>query len=575
MHISSRTQSQKAKQKLAALPYNGINCSSTKPAAILFYVSNITEETKNFEIKSHFEQFGHITELKVAHLKDGRCKGHAKLSIILHRSASSSSEKGKVDKFFRFKHFLNGKQLRVEKYIQSKEALSSKDMEIVNRRICVLNIPPNQVSDEKLKAIFEYFFGKVYGAYVRLKKKKVKQTDARQDPSKFMHYGFVTFETESSVDEALKIENLILKKADWNNYGYQGQGVCYPYKYEENSKDDNMKLGERPEYMTLQIKPFLSKNKKEKARKNTSMQGMDKVSHSNKLLGSISIGVDLDKAGSKMMPGGKPAKPKDSSKRPIGIPKQLPSMLNPDIDNFMHSMAKNQMFGMKIKQDDINFANANIKENMKHLLVNISKKEQEGAREHPLVGYGSKIPPFQGVGSFGFMETLMNKSKPEKKKRKKKKKAKKKKNEIYVGEISPLANQQPVQKMQAMRVQQNERKYIPNLDFTYSSPKVSLISEFRFLGLFQKVDKSHCVWNIRMNKSGRNSHKVGEMKDVFTKRKFNSHSISERELNRIQSGSARVDQLNNWAHYSRSQNSLDEQLVDSRRVRQLYNNPYF
>jgi hypothetical protein len=173
------------------------------------------------------------------------------------------------------------------------------------------------------------------------------------------------------------------------------------------------------------------------------------------------------------------------------------------------------------------------------------------------------------------METLMNKSKPEKKKRKKKKKAKKKKNEIYVGEISPLANQQPVQKMQAMRVQQNERKYIPNLDFTYSSPKVSLISEFRFLGLFQKVDKSHCVWNIRMNKSGRNSHKVGEMKDVFTKRKFNSHSISERELNRIQSGSARVDQLNNWAHYSRSQNSLDEQLVDSRRVRQLYNNPYF
>jgi len=493
-HLCSNKHNLKNLQKVTH-PFNQKSQKISNLKAEIFYLSNLSESTKENQIRFHFKKFGKVSELKLARLADGRCKGHGKLSLVFPEESSALGQKKMMKNFLNFDHKIEDRKVRIERFIQEKNALSFKDIDIVKRRICILNIPEKDISDEKLRSIFEYFFGDIYGAYVRKSKKKklIKKALKEGEVDCFAHHGFVTFKEESSVELALETERLILKKSDWKDEGFFGQGVCYPYKYEENTAEDAMMLGEREEYMVLEIKPFRSKHKKEKKKKEELIKGFKAPEKKmNQLLGNISV-------------------PLITTMNSKNLSKNYAK--NGKIQkNVMQSMAKNEMFGMQMTSNSIRFANENITENVKHLLANISDKNIEGKTEHPLFGYGSEQAPFQGVGSFGFMESLCNQpvEKKKKKKRKRKKKKKKIKEENKLEKVEnvdqsalALPMQRPILSNMLLcttEVRPKKDLYRPNLLFGPAQDDIQATYQFLFYQSYLEIQKNHQLSNLRLNK---------------------------------------------------------------------------
>jgi len=245
-----------------------------------FYLSNLSENATKNEVFDYFKLFGFITDLNIAKFHDGRLRGHGKLSIVLNieyfaqkkfqgnfgqndNFQSNFNEQNLIKQFLSIKHCLGKRRIRVLKYVDQKEGHDSNEEELISRRICVLNIPPgNEFSDEKLQNIFEYFFGGVFGAYIRQCKKPKSGFKKYKRPGTINNggYGFVTFMEKESVSEALKISRLILRRSDWSDDGYIGLGVCNPYASTQNNKQDRMKLLRRKnEFFCLNIKKFVAK----------------------------------------------------------------------------------------------------------------------------------------------------------------------------------------------------------------------------------------------------------------------------------------------------------------------------
>lgn len=145
------------------------------------YVSNLNENVTESQLIAHFSKFGFITECKMGKLDDGRCKGFAKLTT---NDASATRIILNTD------HIFANRKARVERYIQEQDQAQQKDLEIVQRRICVLGVPKG-LKDPEFKEVFDYF-GDVENAYIRENKHRKK------------NHGFVTFGQKSSASKALQ-----------------------------------------------------------------------------------------------------------------------------------------------------------------------------------------------------------------------------------------------------------------------------------------------------------------------------------------------------------------------------------
>lgn len=144
------------------------------------YVSNLDENVTEAQLSTHFSKFGFITECKMGKLEDGRCKGYAKLT---------TNDASALRIILNTDHIFASRKARVERYIQEQDRAHQKDLEIVQRRICVLGVPKG-LKDPEFKQVFSYF-GDVENGYIRENKHRKK------------NHGFVTFVQKSSAEKAL------------------------------------------------------------------------------------------------------------------------------------------------------------------------------------------------------------------------------------------------------------------------------------------------------------------------------------------------------------------------------------
>ena len=291
-----------------------------------FYISNLAEKTTKEDLHHFLQKYGAVTSLDVATLPDGACKGHAKATLKF-----STTPNYLTRRLVNTKEEINGTLPRVELFIDQKDALTFRDSCLVQRRICVLNIPPRGFSDRKFRAVFEHFFGAVHGAYVRRTKAnkrsggkngasmgsegsqegfnspgngkdQLERGGRKRGYQKKKHdtlFGFVTFESLESVGKALEAGKLILRAEEWSEEGYQGAGNPPVYGVDHNDADNSAGLGPAGGFVVLEIKPFKSKNN-QKGRQGKNFQ---KVKNSPKSERVGVVGADRDSRGSNMIQG--------------------------------------------------------------------------------------------------------------------------------------------------------------------------------------------------------------------------------------------------------------------------------
>lgn len=150
------------------------------------YVSRLSESTSEEELRGYFSQFGPISDLQLGKFLDGRCKGYAKLTV---------KDDHTYHRVLNFNHLIENKIAKIEPFIKKDEAVLDKDLQVVQRRVCVFGVPKN-FNNKKFKKVFSDFFGHVENAYVRSNK------------TKSFNYGFVTFDSKEMVIDALRIKYL-------------------------------------------------------------------------------------------------------------------------------------------------------------------------------------------------------------------------------------------------------------------------------------------------------------------------------------------------------------------------------
>lgn len=162
------------------------------------FISNLHSAQQTDQILDLFSQFGQITLCHLFCNKYKKCRGFGLITYSSKKELRSSLQA---------KIWSMGRQIRVSEYIQDNQKLGQADAELSKLKICVLGIP-KLLTDDLLNQIFTRAFGPVQHCYI---------TD---DPKKKKNIGFVTFQTNYQVDQALskrtvkigKSETLSLKK---------------------------------------------------------------------------------------------------------------------------------------------------------------------------------------------------------------------------------------------------------------------------------------------------------------------------------------------------------------------------
>lgn len=159
------------------------------------YLSKLDESTTETMLQEHFSKFGNIDHIQMMKFPDGKCKGYGKIY---------TSEIRTYQDILRGEHIFNGISAKVEPFIENEQAAFEKDLDIVERRICVMGIP-KLYNDTKFEDLFQRVIGDVEKAYVREKRKST------------LNYGFVTFKSKETAKKALDMKIIDLKKVDGCN----------------------------------------------------------------------------------------------------------------------------------------------------------------------------------------------------------------------------------------------------------------------------------------------------------------------------------------------------------------------
>ena len=135
----------------------------------MYFLSCLPETIRESDIERHFSKFGTVVRIKLAKMKDGSCKGYCKLSFkpkrnLGHRLGLEMSDHKAL---LRFNHIISGNPIQIEEFLDKKTNLAQKDQTLIKCRVCILNIPSSNFTDQNLSDSFSKYFGKLRGAYVR------------------------------------------------------------------------------------------------------------------------------------------------------------------------------------------------------------------------------------------------------------------------------------------------------------------------------------------------------------------------------------------------------------------------
>lgn len=160
-------------------PHTGEGASPGK-----IFIGGLARETTPQQFTKHFGKYGEITDSVI--MKDKQTGQPRGFGFVTYADASV------VDQVIQDTHIINGKQVEIKRTIP-KGAIGSKDFK--TKKIFVGGIPTSVTEDE-----FKDFFSK-FG--------EVKEHQIMRDhsTSRSRGFGFVTFDTEQSVDDLLSKGN--------------------------------------------------------------------------------------------------------------------------------------------------------------------------------------------------------------------------------------------------------------------------------------------------------------------------------------------------------------------------------
>lgn len=230
-----------------------------------FYISSIPESISDDQLLGYFQYYGVVTDISVPKFLDGRNRGNGKISIILNppRFCNNMDKPSIIKAFLKIPHKILGTRITLQEFLDDQRKLNQTEEDVVQRRICVLSVP-HRFTDEMLKAVFEYFFGEVFNGYVRKGKQKLQSNNSKLHGGKkyTVGHGFITFNTKSVREKAVKVGRLILNKNDWDETGFVGKEKAHFYGLKNNNKYDRLRLLKKKNWFEIKIKRFIAKNKK-------------------------------------------------------------------------------------------------------------------------------------------------------------------------------------------------------------------------------------------------------------------------------------------------------------------------
>lgn len=155
------------------------------------YVSNLSEHTKESDLKGHFSKFGLIKHCKTFSFKDGRCKGFAKLTVQKEETFKKIMENPRG-------HFIQGKKINLEPFVDNRELMMQRNIEQEERKVCILGLPKS-LEETEFREIFE-IFGGVEKAYFRASTQRES------------NFGFIVFRERESANKAIAKASIFLPK---------------------------------------------------------------------------------------------------------------------------------------------------------------------------------------------------------------------------------------------------------------------------------------------------------------------------------------------------------------------------
>ncbi|PIA51700.1 hypothetical protein AQUCO_01100519v1 [Aquilegia coerulea] len=174
-------QQREQQQRFHHQPHTGDGASPGK-----IFIGGLAKETTPAQFNKHFGKYGEITDSVI--MKDRRSGQPRGFGFVTYADPSV------VDKVIEETHVINGKQVEIKRTIP-KGSAGSKD--IKTKKIFVGGIPTSVAEDE-----FKDFFAK----YGEVKEHMIMRDHAT---NRSRGFGFITFETEESVDDLLSKGNRI------------------------------------------------------------------------------------------------------------------------------------------------------------------------------------------------------------------------------------------------------------------------------------------------------------------------------------------------------------------------------
>ncbi|CAI9763180.1 unnamed protein product [Fraxinus pennsylvanica] len=156
-------------------PHNGDGASPGK-----IFIGGLARETTSEQFVNYFGKYGEITDSVI--MKDRKTGQPRGFGFVTYADPSV------VDKVIEETHIINGKQVEIKRTIP-RGAIGSKDFK--TKKIFVGGIPTTVAEDE-----FKDFFSK----FGELKEQQIMRDHSS---GRSRGFGFITFETEQSVDDIL------------------------------------------------------------------------------------------------------------------------------------------------------------------------------------------------------------------------------------------------------------------------------------------------------------------------------------------------------------------------------------
>ncbi|KAF5204725.1 Rna-binding protein [Thalictrum thalictroides] len=174
-------EEQQQQRRFHHQPHTGDGASPGK-----IFIGGLAKETTPVQFNKHFGKYGEITDSVI--MKDRRSGQPRGFGFVTY------ADPAVVDKVIEETHVINGKQVEIKRTIP-KGSAGSKD--IKTKKIFVGGIPTSVAEDE-----FKDFFAK----YGEVKEHMIMRDHAT---NRSRGFGFITFETEESVDDLLSKGNRI------------------------------------------------------------------------------------------------------------------------------------------------------------------------------------------------------------------------------------------------------------------------------------------------------------------------------------------------------------------------------